>query len=96
MRAAVAVAFAKLLEIVMPLYTGTCFSLILPQAAKMHVKMTAIVKMAKILKIRCFWVFIFSLAVYIAGIFKKFGKNITSASPLVLLQTTSFKNEDYV
>ena len=23
-------------------------------------------------------------------------KNITSASPLVLLQTTSFKNEDYV
>ena len=44
------------------------------QAAKMHVKMTAIVKMAKMLKIRCFWVFMFSLAVCIAGIFNNLVK----------------------
>ena len=30
--------------------------------------MTAIVNMAKMLKIRCFWVFMFSLAFCIAGI----------------------------
>ena len=52
----------------MPLYTGTCFSPTLSQAAKIHVKMTAIVKKAKMLKIRCFWVFILSLAFCIAGI----------------------------
>ena len=40
----------------------------LSHAVKMHVKMTAIVKMAKMLKIRCFWIFMFSLAVCIAGI----------------------------
>lgn len=44
------------------------------QAAKMHVKMTAIVKMAKMLKIRCFWVFMLSLAFCIAGIFNNLVK----------------------
>ena len=51
----------------------SCASTLL-QAAKMHVKMTAIVKMAKMLKIRCFWVFMFSLAVCIAGIFNNLVK----------------------
>ena len=49
-------------------------ALTLSQAAKMHVKMTAIVKMAKMLKIRCFWVFMFSLAFCIAGIFNNLVK----------------------
>ena len=46
----------------------------LSQAAKMHVKMTAIVKMVKMLKIRCFWVFMLSLAFCIAGIFNNLVK----------------------
>ena len=49
-------------------------ALVLSQAAKMHVKMTAIIKMAKMLKIRCFWVFMFSLAVCIAEIFNNLVK----------------------
>ena len=59
--------FAKLREIVMPLYTGTCFSPTLSQAAKMHDKTIAITRMAKTLLILFLLDFILSLTILIAG-----------------------------
>ena len=47
-------------------------------AVKTHIKRIAKIMTVKILTKRCFWVFIFSLAVCIAGIIKQSGKNITS------------------
>ena len=43
--------------LLLSLLFGSCEP-VLSHATKMHVKRTAIVKMAKMLKIRCFWAFI--------------------------------------